>query len=194
MGAQDILELVAALRRPGVLAAGPERVLELAGRPLAVRWFYDVWMRLPEARCGIWGRGVVAVGEEGQRRIAALPPLIGDDLAASLLFAPHERQIVATARSIVHTPRTYEDLLRCRVRNATGVAQMERTSDAPPSTARTRPADLVAIVRREPRMAPRVAVFLAIAVAARLRSRAEVARGDYTTWHRDESSRNELVA
>jgi hypothetical protein len=101
---------------------------------------YDVWMRLPETQRGLWGRGVIAVTEGGHKRIAALPRLMGDDLAASLLFEPHERRIVPTARSIVHTPRTYADLQRCRVRNATGVTQLERTSDAPPSTARTRPA------------------------------------------------------
>ena len=102
---EDIRVLVTALSQPGVLAAAPERVLALAGRPWPVRWFYDVWTRLPEVRHGLWGRGVIAVDESGQQRISSLPPLLGDDLAASLLFAPHERSIVADARVIVHTPR-----------------------------------------------------------------------------------------
>jgi hypothetical protein len=49
--------------------------------------------------------------------------------------------------------------------------------------------DLTAIIRREPRMAPRVAFFLSMAILARLKARRAVARGDYSTWLRDESSR-----
>jgi Glycosyl transferase family 2 len=187
--AEDVRALAAALRQPGVLAAGPERVLDLAGRPWLVRWYYDIWTRLPEVRSGLWGRGVIAVDETGQQRVASLPPLLGDDLAASLLFAPHERRIVPGAQVVVHTPRTLADLLRRRIRAATGLAQMEQAEQAPESTARTRMSDLNAIVRREPRMAPRVAFFLVMAVLARLRARRAVAKGDYSTWLRDESSR-----
>ena len=140
------------------------------------------------------GRGVIAVDEAGQQRIAALPPLLGDDLAASLLFAPHERTIVPGVRVLVHTPQTVTDLLRRRVRVTTGVAQIERADHAPDSTARTRMSDLTAIVRREPRMAPRVALFLSVAVLARLRARRAVARSDYSTWLRDESSRRGRIA
>jgi len=187
--AEDVGALAAALRQPGILAAAPERILNLAGRPWPVRWYYDIWTRLPEVRSGLWGRGVIAVAAEGQQRVAGLPPLLGDDLAASLLFAPHERSIVPEARVIVHAPRTLADLLRRRVRAATGLVQLERAEHAPESTARTRTSDLTAIVRREPRMAPRVAFFLSMAAVARLRARRAVARGDYSTWLRDESSR-----
>ena len=116
----DVQALAAALRQPGVLAVAPERLLVLAGRPWPVRWYYEVWMRLPEVRLGLWGRGVIAVSEAGQERIAGLPPFLGDDLAASLLFAPEERRIVPGARAIIHTPRTVADLLLRRVRAATG--------------------------------------------------------------------------
>jgi hypothetical protein len=194
MRAQDVRELVAALAEPGILAAAPERVLVLSGRPWPVRWFYDVWLRLPEARRGLWGRGVIAVGAAGQQRIACLPPLIGDDLAASLAFAPHERRIVTTAHAVVHPPRTTADLLRRRIRVATGVTQIEQDPGAPPSTARTRPADLAAIICANPRLAPKVALFLAVGVAARMSSRRYVARGDFATWHRDESSRAEAAS
>ncbi len=186
---QDIRALAAALRQPGVLAAAPERVLVLTGRPWPVRWYYDVWVRLPEVRNGLWGRGVIAVNESGQERIAALPALLGDDLAASLSFEPQERAIAPDARVVIHTPQTTTDLLSRRIRAATVVAQLERTEDAPASTARTKTSDLAAIIRREPRMAPRVALFLSMAVLARLRARRAVRRGDYATWLRDESSR-----
>jgi Glycosyl transferase family 2 len=184
---EDVLALAAALRQPGVHAAAPERVLAAAGSSWPVRWYYDVWTRLPEVRAGLWGRGVIAVGASGQERISGRPPLLGDDLAASLVFAPHERRIVTDARVIVHAPLTLADLLRRRVRAATGITQIEQALGTPASS--TQMSDLIAMARAEPRMAPRVAVFLGLAVLARLRARRAVARGDYATWLRDESSR-----
>jgi Glycosyl transferase family 2 len=188
---KDILELAAALRQPGVHAVAPELTLDLVGRPWTVRWYYDVWMRLPAVQGGLFGRGVFAVDEAGHERFARLPPLLADDLAASLSFAAHERRIVPGTSVIFHTSRTFGDMLRRRVRAATGVAQIERTERAPASVARTRLSDLLAIIRGEPRIAPRVALFLSVAFLARLRARRAVARGDYSTWLRDESSRSD---
>lgn len=189
LGTKDIRALDEALRRPGVLAAAPDRVLEMTGRPWLVRWYYDVWARLPEVRHGLFGRGVIGMSAAGHARIADLPPLLSDDLAWSLMFAPSERMIVAGARAVVHPPRTSADLLRRRIRVATGVAQVDRAAGAPSSTARTQPSDLLAIVRREPRMAPRVIVFMGVAVMARWRGSRATRQGDYSTWLRDESSR-----
>ena len=189
LGTSDIRALDEALRRPGILAAGPQRVLVLDGRPWLVRWYYDVWTRLPEVRGGLFGRGVIGMRAAGHARVAGLPALLADDLAWSLAFAPDERVIVTGARAVVHAPRTSGDLLRRRTRAATGVNQVERADGAPDSTARTRPADLLAMVRREPRMAPRVVVFMAVAVLARWRASRATRQRDYSTWLRDESSR-----
>jgi hypothetical protein len=105
LGTEDIRALDEALRRSGALAAGPQRVLALAGSPWLVRWYYDVWARLPEVRSGLFGRGVIGLSEAGHARVASLPPLLADDLAASLVFAPEERVIVAGARVVIHAPR-----------------------------------------------------------------------------------------
>jgi hypothetical protein len=193
LGAADVAALGEALRHPGALAGGPARELAMAGRPWLVRWYYDVWARLPEVRGGLFGRGVIGVSEKGHERLASLPPLLADDLAASLVFAPDERVIVPGARVVVHPPRTAGDLLRRRVRATMGVSQVEQaegTPGAPASTARTRPKDLLEIIRHDPRMALRVAVFLGVTIVARLRARRAVRRRGYTDWLRDESSRN----
>ena len=190
LGAADIQALSAALSRPGALAGGPQRDLDLAGRPWLVRAYYAVWERLPEVRSGLFGRGVIGLSEAGYARVAGLPPLLADDLVASLAFQPAERVIVAGARVVVHTPRTFRDLLRRRVRATMGVNQVEAAEGAPASTARTRPRDLLDLVRAEPRLAPQVVVFLAVAVLARRRARREVKRREYSAWLRDESSRS----
>jgi hypothetical protein len=70
-----------------------------------------------------------------------------------------------------------------------GTDQVEQAEGGPDASARTRPADLLAMIRAEPLLAPRVAAFLAVAVIARRRARREVRRHQYTTWLRDESSR-----
>jgi hypothetical protein len=164
-------------------------VLALSGASWLVRWYYDVWARLPEVRSGLFGRGVIGLSEAGHARVASLPPLLADDLAASLVFGPDERVIVPGARVVVHVPRTAGDLLRRRVRAAMGVNQVEQAEGGPEASARTRPGDLLALVRADPRLAPRVMVFLAVAVLARRRARREVRRNQYSTWLRDESSR-----
>jgi Glycosyl transferase family 2 len=188
--AEDVRALAAALQQPGILAAAPERVLPMTGRPWPVRWHYEVWTRLPEVRQGLFGRGVIAVNRSGQERLASLPPRLADDLAASLLFAPDERIIVPGAQVVIHVPRTVADLLRRRVRAVAGVAQIERARLGPGSSARTHMTDLLAMVRSEPRMALRVALFVVVAVLSRLLARRAVSRSDYSTWLRDESSRN----
>jgi hypothetical protein len=190
LGAGDIAALGAALGRPGTLACGPGRDLDLAGRPWLVRWYYAVWERLPEVRSGLFGRGVIGLSEAGHARVAGLPPLLADDLVASLAFTPGERVIVPAARVVVHTPRTARDLLRRRVRATMGVSQIESAEGAPQATARTRPGDLLAMIRARPLIAPQVAVFLAVAVLARRQAAREVRQREYSTWLRDESSRS----
>lgn len=190
LGAVDIQALGAALRHPGTLACGPRRDLDLAGRPWLVRWYYVVWERLPEVRSGLFGRGVIGLSEAGHARVAGLPPLLADDLVASLAFAPGERVIVPAAQVVVHTPRTVRDLLRRRVRATMGVNQLAAAEGAPEATARTRPRDLLAMIRARPLIAPQVAVFLAVAVLARRQAAREVRRREYSTWLRDESSRS----
>lgn len=195
LGTADVRALTEALRESaGVLAAAPERDLPMTGCAWRVRAYYQVWQRLPSVREGLFGRGVIAVAEAGHERLASLPPLMADDLAASLAFAPDERVVVRTARVLVHPPRTWADLIRRRIRAATSTTQLEQQQQenspaAPAPTARTSKKDLGDILRAEPRLFPAVLVFAAAAVIARRKSAKAVSSGDFGTWLRDESSR-----
>ncbi|HEY5987836.1 MAG TPA: hypothetical protein VIV12_15905, partial [Streptosporangiaceae bacterium] len=64
-----------------------------------------------------------------------------------------------------------------------------RTGAVPGVGARTRLTDLVSIVRDHLLLAPKVALFLTVAVVSRLRANRVIARSDYSTWLRDESTR-----
>jgi N-acetylglucosaminyldiphosphoundecaprenol N-acetyl-beta-D-mannosaminyltransferase len=189
LGAADIRALAAALRRPGLLAVAPSLDLAMAGVPRLLRWYWDVWTLLPEVRRGLFGRGVLAVSTAGYERIAELPQVLADDLVASLAFSPAERAIADDARVVVYPPRTLGDLIRIRVRAAKGAAQVEQTTGAPPSTARTRLADLVAIAAAQPFRVPKVALFILVAALVRGRLARRDRAGDGTRWLRDESSR-----
>ena len=190
---------------PAIMATAPERELPLSGCAWRVRAYYRVWQQLPSVHEGLFGRGVIAVSEAGYLRLAALPPLMADDLAASLAFTADEREVVRTARVIVHPPRTWRDLILRRIRAAVSTTQLEHHQQAvaqadpgadpggagaaPPPSARTGKADLVALLRDQPRLLPAVVVFLAAAVIARRRARKAVRAQDFGTWLRDESSR-----
>ncbi|MER5487223.1 glycosyltransferase [Streptomyces sp. NPDC002812] len=197
VGAADVRALADALATgPGLLAAAPGRDIPLTGCAWPVRAYYRVWQLLPAVREGLFGRGVIAVTEPGHARLAALPPLMADDLAASLAFAPGERRVVEAARVVVLPPRTWGDLIKRRVRAATSSAELERFQAsqasgpaAPQPSARTGTGDLRALLRAQPRLLPGVAVFVVAALAARRGSRKAIRSGDFSTWLRDESSR-----
>lgn len=171
-----------------VHAAAPKRVLPLRRSSWVVRGYYRVWEQLPQVRDGLFGRGVIALSEEGQRRVDALPRVLSDDLAASEAFAASERRVVEAACAVVHPPGTTADLLRRRVRVVTGNAQASELGIRRRSSVTT-PSVLLRMAIRDPRVGVRVPLFLGVGLAARWRSRRAVRAGDFTTWLRDESSR-----
>ncbi|MFJ3923353.1 glycosyltransferase family 2 protein [Streptomyces sp. NPDC090022] len=205
-GAAGVRALAGALADdPGLLAAAPGRHIPLAGCAWPVRAYYRVWQQLPAVREGLFGRGVIALSGAGHARIAALPPLMADDLAASLAFGPAERRVVAEARVVVHPPRTWGDLIRRKVRAATSSAELERhqavsrpsgaagagsgSPEPEAPSARTRTGDLRAVLRERPGLLPGVVVFVVAALATRRRAERAIRQGDFSTWLRDESSR-----
>ncbi|MFD8306408.1 glycosyltransferase [Streptomyces sp. NPDC059690] len=173
----------------GILATAPQRRIPLAGCAWRVRAYYRVWQRLPAVREGLFGRGVIAVSKAGHARIVALPPLMADDLAASLAFTARERRVVDDAGVVVRPPRTWPDLIRRRIRAAVSTAQVEQHQGPQEASARTSKADLRAVVREKPGLLPSVVVFVAAALAARRGSRKAIQAQDFGTWLRDESSR-----
>lgn len=192
LGSQDVRVLAAAFDDADVLAAGPARALPNERRPWTVRWFYDVWDELPVVRAGLFGRGVVGVSREGWERLRALPPLLGDDLAASLLFEPSQRRVVPEATVVVHPPRTGRALLKIRTRALVSTLQAADDPElaSASGSARTSVSDLRAIALASPvRATPKVVWFMVLTVATKIRARRAVRTKDFRTWHRDDTSR-----
>lgn len=172
----------------GVMVSSPARDLRLARSSPIVRWYYDVWVRLPQVRDGVFGRGVIVLSAGGVERIRGLPRMMSDDLVVSEAFALDERAVVEEARAGIEAPRTVKDLLRRRIRVATGNVQAD-AAGLRTSSARTSFQDLIALASREPRLVGKVIVFVAVTLVARVGARRRIKSGDYVTWLRDESSR-----
>jgi glycosyltransferase involved in cell wall biosynthesis len=183
----DVLTLVDALH-DRTIATAPERRLVLDASSWVVRWYYDVWQRLPQVRDGLFGRGLIVLSPEGYERVHGLPLVMSDDLAISEAFGSEERRVVPGTVAVIEAPRGVRDLLRRRIRIATGNSQLDdlgmRSVEA-----RTSTSDLVHIASGSPRLVVRVAVFAAVSLAGRVLARRRIKRADYTTWLRDESSR-----
>ena len=171
-----------------ILAAGPRRELDMTRVPWLVRWYYDVWERLPAVQDGLFGRGVVALTEAGHDRVRRLPPMMSDDLVMSEAFDRSETAVVDGAVVRVQPPRTLSDLVTRRIRVVTGNAQADGAG-LRSAAARTSPRDIARIVRATPAMAPKVVVFTVVTVVTRLAAARAIRRGDFSTWRRDESSR-----
>jgi len=185
---EDVLALVDALDDV-TIATGPERRLALEGSSWTVRWYYDVWQRLPQVRVGLFGRGLIVLDPRGHERVRGLPMVMSDDLAISEAFSPAERKVVVGAVALIEAPRTVRDLVRRRIRIATGNNQLDQLGMRS-AVARTSVGDLVRIAVGSPALAVKVATFVTVTGVGRVLARRRIRRGDYTTWLRDESSRH----
>lgn len=172
---------------PLPVVAAPRPRFDVEGRPRVVRAFYDAYQRLPYASEGLVGRGVYALSETGRSRFGAFPPITADDLFVQRLFRPDERVVLTDVAFTVAVPRTLRDLLAVRTRAAFGSRELAGAypeRDFARTTSGTVHA-LLALARRDPRLWPQVAVYVAVTLEARRRARGS--RGGL--WHRDLSSR-----
>ena len=122
----------------------------------------------------------------GHERLATLPHVMSDDLAMSLLFAPHERVVVPEATAVIAAPRTMSALVRRRTRSVTGNAELERLG-MNRSVERTTRADLLRTLVHSPSTAPGLVLVVLVGLLARGRSARAAARGQASTWDRDDS-------
>lgn len=184
--------LLAKLDSARALAAVPCREVNTKGRPWPVRAYSAISERLPAFRNGLFGRGMIALSEEGRARFSTFPEMIADDLFLDSLFSESEKLHVPDVVITVEAPYTSRDLLRRLVRVRRGNREMRAAGGAGVLTIDVRRAERWAwlrdVVLREPRLAPAALPYLSFTVLAALlaRRKREAARA----WQRDESTRN----
>lgn len=193
----DIVLSTAAVRaltevlRAGTPSATVGRELDLGGRPLLVRAYFAIHGRLPVMRDGLFGRGVVALSEQGRSRFGRFPELVADDLFLDSQFKPEEKAHVDAYAARVATPRRTGDLIRRLVRVRGGNAAMRAAADrgeiTVPVRAAARSSWLRDVVLPRPWLAPAAVCYVGITVWAALAAKRAGDGG--AAWGRDESSR-----
>lgn len=159
---------------PAPLAAVPDRHLVLRGRPLAVRCYYAVQSRLPAARTGLYGRGMIALSQDGRARFAHFPDILADDLFLDSLFTASERVVVTSVSTEVETPHRTRDLVRrlTRVRRGNAALHARSGTDGIAQVrGSSRTSWLRDVVLRQPWLAPAGVVYAVLTVVAEIRSR-----------------------
>ena len=187
--AGSLAALVAAFG-PGVLATFPGRRLNVAGRPWPVRAYFSINERLPVFREGLFGRGMIAVSEEGRARFATFPELVADDLFLDAQFGAAEKREAAAVTVVVEAPYSTRQLVARLVRVRRGNRQLRSAAVDGAVDGAVRPTDrwawLREVVLPHPRLWPAAIPYAAITVYASLRAR-RAPRAD--AWGRDESTR-----
>lgn len=177
----------AAGRRP--LAVVPRRRLDLTGRPLLVRAYYAINARLPAYDRALFGRGVIALSEEGRARFTAFPEVVADDLYLDSLFTRQEKREVPEVVATVAAPRRVRDLVRRLIRVRAGNAALRSLAAAGavavPVRGSARSSWLRDVVLPRPWLAPAAACYVAITLVAALVAH----QGRGAEWRRDESTR-----
>jgi glycosyltransferase involved in cell wall biosynthesis len=172
------------LLRPGApLASRPSSIVDTRGASFPVRSYYRARVRIPEQATRLWGAGLYAVSEAGHARFAGFPEVTADDSWFDGLFAEDEKTIVETVPARVRAPRTAAALLEILRRHRRGYVELA-TAD-PGSQGRGRA--LLGTIRGLP-SALDAFCYTALAVAARLQSRAMVGTGTQH-WEKDASTR-----
>lgn len=178
---------------PAPLAVVPRRQLDLVGRPLLLRAYFAINQRLPVFQTGLFGRGLIALSEEGRSRFDRFPDMVADDLFLDSLFAPHEKHQTADVVTVVAAPRRTRDLVRRLVRVRRGNRAMRVAGRTGKVDAHVRAANrlswLTDVVIPRPWLAPASVAYVAITSLASLLALRAPAVG--AEWGRDESTRAE---
>ena len=148
LSAESVRELVAALGKPGILAAAPVPEWNLDGAGRVARRICKVHDALMSRSRALAGVGVYALTEEAHDRVFPIPDVICDDEWVHRSFGSSERQTVPAARSVVRPARTVRAHLARRVRVRQGNRQLdEMGKPAPRGTLRLRTLSTLVINR-----------------------------------------------
>lgn len=189
LDAGSVRELVAACADPAVLACAPTPMLDLTGAGVVVKRVHQVHEALIGSRRALAGAGVYVLTEAGHDRVFPMPDVISDDGLVHTSFAPHERVVVPSARSVVRPARTVSAYLNRRVRVRRGNRQLAALGRSAPE-GRLTLGDLGRLVRRH-RVSPLDGgCYLAVLVLDRALTRLRQDRGD--VWGSDLSTRASL--
>jgi glycosyltransferase involved in cell wall biosynthesis len=174
---EAVRRVIEVLRSGQALVAAPALTVDLSDSGWLVRAYYAVWLRLPWVHNDIVGSGFYALSAAGRERFDRFPDVLGDDLWVSALFERHERRSVRDVTFMIRPPRTVRQLVRRRARIILGIDEV-RAALPPGRTVHRQQGAALDLLRRQPRLAPQVAVYLSLSVVAEIGARRRRRRGD----------------
>lgn len=176
---------------PAPLAVVPRRRINTARRPWPVKAYFAINERLPVFRDGLFGRGMIAVSEEGRGRFDAFPAMVADDLFLDAQFASSEKAEAREVDIVVEAPHSTRELLNRLIRVRRGNTQMRAAADEGTVDAVVRRSDkwswLRDVVVPQPRLVFAAVPYVVITLAAGILARR--APKSANSWGRDESTR-----
>jgi GT2 family glycosyltransferase len=184
--AESVIGVLDRLAADDVLAASPDSRYDSHGATAVVRSYYRAKDRIAGHKSTLWSAGAYGMNLRGHARLGRFPSITGDDLYVDSLFDENEKVIVPTEPSVRKTPADARSLLSILRRHHRGVSELATVGDgAEPPVRDTGLATAIAVITtvRSPRSAVDAFVYLAMALAARRRSRRSEG------WERDESTR-----
>lgn len=187
LSAASVRALVAACARPGVLACSPVPEFDLSRVGALIGRVHRVHDRMIAPTRALAGAGVYVLTEAGHDRVFPMPDVISDDGWVHASFAPHERAVVAEARSLVRPARTVAAHLNRRVRVRRGNRQLSALKGAGTAgESQMGLGTLVRLVRRRSVSPVDATAYLSVLVLDRTVSRL---RRDRAGWGSDASTR-----
>ncbi len=186
ISASAVLAILDRLERGDVLIARPEFETDTRRADALVRSYYRVRGQLGQHRSAMWGAGTFGLTETGHARFGVFPSVTSEDRFVDTRFDPEEKAVVATEPAIVTTPLDIATLVRVLGRTYKGSAELLAHETGPDKRDSERGVGTMVSVFgtiRGPRSAFDAAVYLGVAIAARMRYRTA------SSWERDDSSR-----
>jgi glycosyltransferase involved in cell wall biosynthesis len=197
----DVEVTTAAARAVGALLesaevelAAPELRFDMAGRPWAVRAWYDIWQRLPYGAEDHVGTGFYGLSARGRGRFGAFPDTMAEDFYVWAQIPRQLRKVAAGHQFVVHPPLTFRSLLRIQTRMQAATAR-NRTlfADAAHTVGHRHRRELLDLARR-PGLAPKVVLYIGSQVWAKLAARRKNRSAAPPTWDRDDTARSRTPA
>jgi hypothetical protein len=185
-------KVVQVLAGPAPRAAAPRLLVDTTGRPLVVRGFYHIFVRLPWTTENLIGSGFYGLSRAGRQRFASFPEILNEDQFVRHLFAKDERVAVADAHFTIQAPFSTVTLIRTKARVFRGLADADpdRTDSPGTQTPVPRGGSLPFLV-----LMTRPANWLPLAAYAYVRSAARVVaythrfRPNADEWSQDRTTR-----
>ena len=172
----------------GYLAVSTEVKMDLSNSTWPVKAYYDVWLSLPYCKVGMVGAGLYALSEQGRKRFGRFPDLIADDGYVRCLFTESERGLTRGHYSVVTAPVNISGLIKIKTRSRLGRYQLKEIF---PEIMKNEVKDYKHAAQElllDIRSWPKIFVYLAINIIARVRASLQI-KNNMLTWERDDSSR-----